>query len=423
MVYDRSHNVIYRSVIALAIALLGATACRPPVGTGPVAAPAEAPPPDAVVAGPRPVPALERMGGSSTPRLVMAVRKDRESLLAALDRSLVWFGRSSSRKYFPMGSISHERAWASVAVFRHLVTETADPMELEGRILEEFEVYRSNGSDGEGTVLFTGYYSPAFEASLRRSEEYRYPLYGAPADLVVDRESGEVKGRRVGDRIEPFPTRAEIERTGMLGGLEIAWLKDRFEVYLIHVQGSAALLLPDGRTLYASFAGHNGHDYVSVARQLVADGELREDELSLEEVRGYFRSHPEKLRGYLQRNPRFIFFRIDDGTEWPVGSLGVKVTALRSVATDKRVFPPGGVTLVVTRAVDDSGRFRPFEQIMLDQDAGGAILSPGRADIYFGVGPDAEARAGAQYTEGMLFYLFLRPERLAKWRQRGTLDF
>ena len=45
---------------------------------------------------------------------------------------------------------------------------------------------------------------------------------------------------------------------------------------------------------------------------------------------------------------------------------------------------------------------------MLDQDTGGAIRAPGRADIYMGEGDEAETLAGGQYAEGELFYLFLR---------------
>lgn len=419
------------------LALAGLAACAPPRGSGPVATPSEPPPapPPPVEEGPAPpdselpspiapaAPALRAVGRESAPRLAMALREDRASLVSALDRSLAWFSRPSSAKYFPTGAITHEHARASVAVFRELVTGVADPIELERRIYRYFDVYESEGADGDGRVLFTGYYSPAFAAALERSEEYRYPLYAAPRDLVIDAVTGEVKGRRVGERIERYPSREEIERTSMLSGLEIVWLRDRFDAYLIHVQGSAALLLPDGRTAYVSYAGHNAHDYVSVARQLVADGELAEDQLNLKDVRAYFRSHPDRTAEYLQRNPRFVFFRLDDGSEWPMGSLGVKVTPLRSIATDKGMFPPGGVTLVVTRLADETGRFRYSEEFMLDQDAGGAIKTPGRADIYFGVGPEAEVRAGAQYSEGRLFYLFLKPEHLALWRERGALDF
>jgi membrane-bound lytic murein transglycosylase A len=47
---------------------------------------------------------------------------------------------------------------------------------------------------------------------------------------------------------------------------------------------------------------------------------------------------------------------------------------------------------------------------MLDQDTGGAIQAPGRADIYMGIGPSAEILAGGQYAEGRLYYFFLKPE-------------
>ena len=157
---------------------------------------------------------------------------------------------------------------------------------------------------------------------------------------------------------------------------------------------------------------------MSPARELVADGRISEAELSLDEVKAYFEAHPEDLDPYLRRNPRFIFFSEENSSNWPRGSLGVPVTPLRTIATDKEFFPPGGVTLVVTQAIDASGRSRPFEQLMLDQDRGGAILSPGRVDIYFGIGPQAEVRAGGEYFEGRLYYLFLKPERVSAWQER-----
>ncbi len=166
------------------------------------------------------------------------------------------------------------------------------------------------------------------------------------------------------------------------------------------------------------YAGNNGHDYVSVSLQLVADGKIREDQLSLEEVRGYLESDPDEMTAYLRRNKRFIFFREVGRTSWPEGNLGVKVTELRSVATDKTVFPPGGVTLVVTSVPDGAGGFRRMSQFMLDQDSGGAIRTPGRADIFYGIGDQAEPLAGGQYSEGRLYYLFLSDERLEVWRDK-----
>ena len=204
----------------------------------------------------------------------------------------------------------------------------------------------------------------------------------------------------------------------MLAGSELAWLRDAFDAYLIHVQGSAALTLSDGSIMHVGYAGNNGHDYTSVALQLVADGKLPEDELSLPEVRAYFAAHPDDLIPYLRRNDRFVFFREERAEDWPAGSLGIPVTPLRSVATDKEQFPPGGVLLVVTDVSVERGGRRRLTRFMLDQDTGGAIVSPGRADLYFGIGDEAERLAGGQYAEGRMYYLFLRPDRVSAWLER-----
>ena len=47
-------------------------------------------------------------------------------------------------------------------------------------------------------------------------------------------------------------------------------------------------------------------------------------------------------------------------------------------------------------------------QWMLDQDTGGAIRAPGRADLYLGAGNRATALAGEQAEEGRLYYFFLK---------------
>ena len=66
------------------------------------------------------------------------------------------------------------------------------------------------------------------------------------------------------------------------------------------------------------------------------------------------------------------------------------------------------ICLVDTSGVTVSGTSTPFLRFMVDQDTGGGIRAPGRADIYMGEGDDAETLAGGQYAEGRLYYLFLR---------------
>jgi membrane-bound lytic murein transglycosylase A len=104
-----------------------------------------------------------------------------------------------------------------------------------------------------------------------------------------------------------------------------------------------------------------------------------------------------------------VFFTQIDGN--PRGSLNVEVSPQRTLATDKTLFPRGALvyvdaTLPLPAAAGRRGQ-APFRQLMLDQDTGGAIRTAGRADIYLGIGPQAEQRAGATRSEGQLYYLFL----------------
>ncbi len=51
---------------------------------------------------------------------------------------------------------------------------------------------------------------------------------------------------------------------------------------------------------------------------------------------------------------------------------------------------------------------RPFSRFVLDQDAGGAIRTSARVDVFFGSGPYAENAAGRMRQPGRLYYLLLR---------------
>jgi membrane-bound lytic murein transglycosylase A len=110
-------------------------------------------------------------------------------------------------------------------------------------------------------------------------------------------------------------------------------------------------------------------------------------------------------------NPRFIFFGKQEGDAR--GSLNEPVTPMRTIATDKSIFPRGCLTFISTTLPrDEAGNvvLRPYSGFMLDQDTGGAIRAPGRCDVYIGVGDTAGKLAGQTYQEGKLYYLFLKQE-------------
>ncbi|WP_246045331.1 murein transglycosylase A [Rubellimicrobium roseum] len=242
--------------------------------------------------------------------------------------------------------------------------------------------------EDEAPALFTGYYEPELEGDLRWSERFPVPLYRRPEDL--------------GD---PGPTRAEIEDGALAGrGLEMAWVADPLEAFLLQVQGSGRIRLPDGRVLRLGHGGGNGHPYTSIGRVLVERGAVPADEVSVEAIRDWVMAHPVEGAALRRLNASFAFFRaLDDlpAEAGPPGTMGRPVMAGRSVAVD-----PACVPLGLPVWIETGGGLR---RLMVAQDTGSAIRGAQRADIFFGTGIEAGRQAGAVREGGRMVLLLPRP--------------
>jgi membrane-bound lytic murein transglycosylase A len=372
--------------------------------------------------------ALEKIAPGQYPDFAVS-GDDLPRVRDAVRHSLTYIHSPSSRQHYPYLDITHERAVATLERLAALLDGLSGqpPRGADGRIdlnaavRDEFEVYKSIGapkpdnSGYSGQVLFTGYFTPIYEASLTRQGPYQWPLYKRPADLVggqVGPDGNPAPAQRQTPAgLVPYPTRQEIEQGGLLQGQELVWLTDRWQAYVITVQGSARLRLPDERVVEVGYAGTNGQPYVSPGRRMVDEGAIRKEDLSLKTMGQYFAAHPEAMDRYLWLNPRTTFFTFTSGG--PFGSLGVPVTPLATIATDKSVYPRGMPAFLVVPIPNASGSgTHPFRGLMLDQDTGGAIRAAGRCDIYMGVGPAAEQLAGRQLETGELYYLAIKPERV-----------
>ena len=336
----------------------------------------------------------------------------------ALERSLVHLSRLAAAdpgRTFSFGraQVPIQRVQATLARFRELVLARPTPAALNELVRREFRVFRSVG-DGRGTVLFTGYYLPELHGSLTREGRFQVALHRAPDDLVQVRSkdfpqlSDDVVGKVVAGRLVPYPTRAEIVGGALDGqGAELCWVDSAVDAFFLEVQGSGVVRLPDGTTRVVTYAGKNGHRYTAVGAELVRRGALKPEEVSMQSIRAWLLANPDAQAELLARNPSYVFFRFADAA---TGSLGVPVTPDRTVAADARVFPKGALAFIETeRPVDaTSTAMRPFSRFVLDQDAGGAIRTSARIDIYFGSGAYAENAAGHMRQPGRLYYLLLR---------------
>ncbi len=272
--------------------------------------------------------------------------------------------------------------------------------------------------DSAPDSFFTGYYQPEIPGSLTPTRAFATPVYGRPPDLVTTTQlQGLTAARRRAGALEPYPDRGEIEDGALeaSGARKLVYLRDKADLFLAQVQGSARVRLPDGRVLRLSFAGRNGQPYTAIARILVQRGVATPAEMTMPRLIAWLRAHGlqkgEEGDDLLRQNRSFVFFegRIDTGSAQPEGASGVPLTPLRSIAVDKSIWAYGLPFFIDADLPWRDESLKPFRRVVIAQDTGSAIVGPGRADIYFGLGDAAGARAGALRHHGQ-FYLLLPKE-------------
>ncbi len=346
---------------------------------------------------------------------------DPDSLRNAVRNQLLAMASTDPSKAERLGELMVTRNWLEETLksFLKLIDENLPPEEFSRRLRDEYVVHRV-GNGKSKKVLFTGYYAPILEASRVRTEEYRYPLYQLPDTSQQIQFIGHRTGYEVLESSSPNArewhqyTRGQIDGEGILKGhgLEIAWLRDDVDRFFLHVQGSGLLRYLDGSTQGVHFAGANNYKYGGLGRHMVEDGVIELKQGSMQGIKKYFREHPEDIPKYFFQNKRYIFFSpVDDGG--PRGSGGGELVGGRSIATDKTIYPAGGLAYVQLRKpiLDENNnitRWEKFSRFVIDQDTGNAIRGAGRADFYFGMGDRAGAKAGHYYERGKVYYLIKR---------------
>lgn len=277
-----------------------------------------------------------------------------------------------------------------------------------------FRARRVNG-DGTRDGLITGYYEPILDGSFTRSEHFRYPLYRRPDNLVTvdlaslypELKGKPLRGRLQGNRLVPYYSRSDIGgANNPLAGNELLWVDDPVEAFLLQVQGSGRVRLPDGSQVAIGYADQNGYPYRSLGARLIELGAMKREDVTLTSVRDWLAAHPEETESLLNSNPSYVFFTLHDASlDGPLGSLGVALTPERSVAVDP-AFIPLGVPVWLDTTYPDG---RTLQCLTMAQDTGGAIKGAVRADLFLGQGSDAGRLAGEMKQLGRLFVLLPKP--------------
>ena len=348
-----------------------------------------------------------------------------DGLAEGIQGSISYLRRVPADRTFRYGQDLYETTHMirSLELFLDFIQTKPSDKELKEYIHANYFVYRSVGGAIPGEILFTGYYEPVLQGSLEPSPEYPFPIYARPDDLTtIDLSlfSSQFKGKKIIGRytrntVVPYYDRKEIENKEIFKDTAetIAWLKDRVDLFFLHIQGSGKIDLDRGEAIHVHYHTTNGRPYRSIGKLLIDQGKISRPEMSMQKIRDYLTRHPEEVEAVLHHNPSYVFFKIEkDG---PLGYLEVKLTPGRSIAMDRRLFPLAGLAFIESQKpliTDDNtiDRWTDFSRFVLNQDTGGAIRGPGRGDLFWGNGHQAEIAAGHMKQPGRLYFLILKPE-------------
>jgi membrane-bound lytic murein transglycosylase A len=252
---------------------------------------------------------------------------------------------------------------------------------------------------GQTAGFFTGYYETEVDGSRFPSDEYRIPIYAAPAETV----------RRHQSKVFADLDRTRIEDGALAGKeLEICYIKNPVDAFFAQIQGSTRVKLDNGKLLRLNYIASNGMPYTPVGKFLIDRGIVSKEEMSMDKIREFMEANPDEGKELRRKNRSFVFFQETPlGTQDEcIGAQGVPLTPGRSLAVDKRIHIYGTpVWIDAELPIESEKPETKFRHLLFAQDTGSAIVGPARADIYFGHGEEISHIAGRIKQNGQFVML------------------
>jgi len=337
-----------------------------------------------------------------------------EGLALAVRRQLAILHKTGNQEALRIGKVSYSsrQLLASLERFNQLIGEaeackkkSESPTHCMARfgqqIREQFQVYRLEPS------LLTAYYTPTIEVSKQRTDQFRYPIYRTP-DTTWERHL----------------SRDEIDFEGKLEGkgYELYYAADRFDVYIIHVEGGARIIVNDDGQRYIKYLHYhtdNGQEFSHLYDYMLNHDLLESNNWSRWDQRAALKAHPEVVRKVYASCPGYVFFKVSDKPS--ITHTGIVLTANRSSATDPAYYPVKGIITYVVSPIPmppaegtpsesnpETLHYQTMKRFFIDQDIGNNVTGAARADLFFGEGPYAEFLSNNFMTKGIIYLLFLK---------------
>ncbi len=369
------------------------------------------------------------------------------SLVAGLEANIKFLRERPSGGVLGFGPRAIPREEYLVAL-EYLLTEAkADPSGERFRhvLKERFEAFEVYGQDNWGEVFMTSYFEPMIEGSLKPTKDHFQPLYARPKDLVdVDLDSfiptrqalsflekapleqrsksNTLRGRLIppkdkesGPRVVVYPSRADIDSGEIKEQAQVLAYVSPIDAFVLEIQGSGVVKLPNGKEIKVGYAAQNGHPYVPIGKHMF--DVIPKEKMSLFTIESHLKSLPtEEARKLMQLNPSYVFFRPLTSARG-ITFMGTEVVDGRTIASDQMYFPKGVLAHLqfekpqfASEKDIEPQAWTPAGRFVLDQDTGGAIRGPGRIDLFAGRGSIAKQMAAVMRRKARLVYFVPKVE-------------
>ena len=321
-----------------------------------------------------------------------------------------------------IGKIKHEWLGASqikinTAAYQQICdilkdTPFSDENEIHDFIEQNFTPFAiSDNGNYEGK--FTAYYESKINTSFNKHDEYQYPIYGKPEDLIeinLKDFDAALPAKRLVGRIEkqkmiPYYDREIIEVEGINAPI-LMWADNAVDIHIMQIQGSAVAYMDDGQKVRVGFSDSNGLPFRGIGSILLENKVLPPENINMLAIKKWLNENPQEADFYMRQNRRYIFHKIVEESG-PVGAFGVPLQGGRSIAVDRDIIPLGSLLWLETHAPD----FSPLNKLVIAQDVGSAIKGIVRGDYFWGSGGDEVLDMAGRMNSVGRYYILLPKEQ------------
>lgn len=120
---------------------------------------------------------------------------------------------------------------------------------------------------------------------------------------------------------------------------------------------------------------------------MIERGLVAKEDMSMKAIKEWVAENdPATVKELLEQNPSYVFFQHQPGAE-VVGSAGIPLLPMASVAADRSLFPMGTPILAEVPLLDAHGKWTGVHvlKLLIVLDTGGAVKG-GHLDLYHGMG-------------------------------------